>query len=146
MYGKPSPQRSGNGWKGWYNGIFFRSILELSFLVNYVYRFKMKMESGEKAKYAIQYRDYKGVDRTYFPDYIINGKYMVEVKPKKLIKTSLIKAKTKAAIEFCKEHNLKYKIFEPLKIDKQIITTLYNNKEVVFSKKYEERFINYLKI
>lgn len=146
MYGKPSPQGTGNGWKGWYNGIFFRSILELSFLVNYVDRFKMKMESGEKAKYAIQYKDYRGVDRTYFPDYIINNKYMVEVKPKKLINSPSIKAKTNAAIKWCNINKLKYKILEPFKIDKQILINLYNNKEVVFSKKYEDRFINYLKI
>ena len=28
MYGKPSPNGSGNGWKGWYKDYFFRSLLE----------------------------------------------------------------------------------------------------------------------
>jgi hypothetical protein len=32
MYGKPAPQGSGNGWSGWYNDIYFRSIMELSYL------------------------------------------------------------------------------------------------------------------
>lgn len=33
MYGKPSPQGSGNGWSGWYNGVFFRSLKELAYMV-----------------------------------------------------------------------------------------------------------------
>jgi hypothetical protein len=36
MYGKPSPQGSGNGWSGWYKGKYFRSIMELSFIVEYL--------------------------------------------------------------------------------------------------------------
>ena len=32
MYGKPSPQGSGNGWSGWYKGIYFRSLLYSSFM------------------------------------------------------------------------------------------------------------------
>jgi hypothetical protein len=144
MYGKPSPKGSGNGWKGYYKGIYFRSLLELSFLVNYVDRFNMKFESGEKAKWAIEYVTPIGKMGTYFPDYIINDKYMVEIKPKKLINTPLIKSKSESAIEFCKKYDLKYKIFEPIKLSKQMILDLYNNKHLIFSKKLESKYINHL--
>lgn len=53
-----------------------------------------------------------------FADYIINDKYMVEVKPKKLFNTPLIKVKCDAALIYCKEHNLIYKLLEPVKIKK----------------------------
>ena len=33
MYGKPSPNGSGNGWSGHYGSFYFRSLLELSFLI-----------------------------------------------------------------------------------------------------------------
>lgn len=144
MYGKPSPKGSGNGWKGHYKGIYFRSLLELSFLVNYIDRFNMQFESGEMAKWAIPYVKWDGSTGTYFPDYVIEGRYMIEIKPKKLINTPLIKAKTEAAIEFCSKNNLVYKIIEPVKLDKQILLDLYNNKDLVFSKNLELKYINYL--
>jgi hypothetical protein len=140
MYGKPAPSGSGNGWKGWYKGIYFRSLLELSFLINYIERFNMKFESGEKAKWAIEYVKMDGVTGTYFPDYIINDKYMIEIKPKNLINTPSIKAKTSAAIEFCKNHGLKYKIFEPVKLNETIILELHKNNIIKFTKIYEDRF------
>jgi endogenous inhibitor of DNA gyrase (YacG/DUF329 family) len=46
MYGKPSPKGSGNGWSGYYKGIYFRSILELSYL-KYLLDNNIKFESGE---------------------------------------------------------------------------------------------------
>lgn len=32
-YGKPAPKKSGNGWSGWYKEMFFRSLIELSFMI-----------------------------------------------------------------------------------------------------------------
>ena len=133
MYGKPSPHGSGNGWKGWYKGIFFRSLLELSFLVNYIERFKMKMINAECSIYAIKYKDYKGIDRTYFADYIINDKYMIEIKPKNLHNSYLVQLKANAAIEYCKNNNHKYKLIEPVKIKKEQIQELIDNKTLIFT-------------
>ena len=33
MYGKPSPNGSGNGWKGWYKERYFRSLRELTYML-----------------------------------------------------------------------------------------------------------------
>jgi hypothetical protein len=43
MYGKPSPQGSGNGWSGWYKGWYFRSLIELSYMVNVIEKKWMAM-------------------------------------------------------------------------------------------------------
>ena len=42
MYGKPTPIGSGNGWSGWYKGWYFRSLLELSYMINVIERFNLK--------------------------------------------------------------------------------------------------------
>lgn len=77
MYGKPSPQGSGNGWSGWYKGWFFRSIHELSFMINYIERFELNWKSAESKSYKIEYIDYDGKKRNYFPDFIIGNKYQL---------------------------------------------------------------------
>jgi len=61
MYGKPSPQGSGNGWSGWYKGWYFRSLKELSYMINIIERFHLKWENGEQKKYRIEYKDWKGL-------------------------------------------------------------------------------------
>lgn len=140
MFGKPSPNGCGNGWKGWYKDVYFRSLLELSFLLCYIDRFNMKFESGEKAKWAVEYVKPTGGIGTYFPDYIIDDKYMVEIKPKKLINTPLVKAKSTGAIKFCAKNNLKYKIITPQRLNETIIMELYKTNKIKFTKIYEERF------
>lgn len=77
MFGRPSPIGSGNGWSGWLNGKYFRSILELSFMVE-----NPLAKSAEKIK--IPYVDINGHKRNYFPDFYLNG-MIIEIKPKKLL-------------------------------------------------------------
>lgn len=83
MYGKPAPNGSGNGWKGWYKGLFFRSLLELSFLIE---NKDKQVESAEKNKFKISYQDYDGKLRSYFPDFRI-AQSLFECKPKTLWNT-----------------------------------------------------------
>lgn len=142
MYGRPAPKGSGNGWKGHYKGIYFRSLRELSFLVNYVERFKLKCESLERGQYKIQYKCPMGDTRNYFGDYLINGKYFVEVKPKRLQKSPVNSCKFEAAERFCKERGLIFKVIDP-KLDFEQIKDLYNNDLIKFDERYEEKFKNY---
>jgi len=135
MYGKPSPEKSGNGCSGWYKGWHFRSILELSYMINVIERFNLQWESGELKKHAIKYKDYKNNDRNYFPDFIINDKYVVEVKPKKLWNTPLVSCKTKYAKKYCKKNGLKYKITCCTKITQEELISLYKNKLIKLNNK-----------
>jgi hypothetical protein len=138
-YGKTPPFGSGNGWSGWYKGWYFRSLLELSYMINVIEKNKIKWESGEQSRFKIQY-EYKGVKKNYFPDFILEGKYMIECKPKKLWNTDLIKTKKKWAEEFCKKNNLIYKLREVSKISDQEIQNLVNNKELIWIDRYQEKF------
>ena len=83
MYGKPSPQGSGNGWSGWYKGWYFRSLLELSYMILVIERFNISWSNGEKIK--ITYKNFSGINRNYFPDFLLNNKYIIEIKPKNYI-------------------------------------------------------------
>ena len=141
MYGKPSPKGSGNGWKGYYKNIYFRSLLELAFLV-YLHTNNLEFENGEKRKYTIDYF-FQNTQRTYRPDYIV-GNIMYELKPKKLWNTLEVTAKSNAAIIWCEKHNMKYELFEPQRIDKITLKQMIIDNEVTFVEKYKLKVDNYL--
>ena len=141
MYGKLSPKGSGNGWSGWYKGWYFRSIRELTYMVKIIERFNLKWVTGESNKYKIEYSDYKGNKRNYFPDFIINGKYIIESKPKKLWKSDNVIRKKEAAIEFCKERGLIYKLVDVGTLNNNEIKNLYQNDLIKFLPRYENKYI-----
>lgn len=144
MYGKPAPKGSGNGWSGWYKDWFFRSINELSYMVQVIERFNLRWESGEQNKYKIKYEGYSGETRNYFPDFIINGKYMIECKPKKLWNTVSVIKKMEAARKFCRKLNLKYKLIECSKLSLIRIRTLRECGLLKFTEKYEQKYKQYI--
>lgn len=137
MFGKPSPIGSGNGWSGWYKNWYFRSIHELSFMILYIERFNFVFNS-ENVK--IPYIDYKNTKRNYFPDFILNDKYMIEIKPKKLHSSIDVINKKNAAIIYCKNHNMIYKLISPILLNEDKIINLYLSGDIKFIEKYDAKF------
>lgn len=144
MFGKPSPNGSGNGWSGWYKKWYFRSLMELSYMINIIERFSLNWEAGENIK--IPYIDINGNIRNYLPDFIINGKYIIECKPRKLINSKTILIKTEAAKAYCFNNNLIYKILEPHKLTTDEIKYLYINNQLIFTKRYDSKVRSLLKL
>lgn len=144
MFGRPSPTGSGNGWSGWYKGWYFRSILELSYMVNVIERYNMHWKTGETTH--IDYVDDCGKKRTYSPDFIINNKYLIECKPKSLINSKIVIIKTEAAKEYCIKNNLIFKIVSPIKIKDDILKNMFLNNEIIPIKRYEEKFKKYFNL
>ena len=140
MFGKPSPVGSGNGWSGHYNNYYFRSLLELSFIINIVERFKLNLKSAESIR--IRYSD-NGRDRNYIPDFIINDKYLIEIKPKKLVNSPSVILKKNAALSYCHSHNLVYKIISPRMIEFSIVKELVESGRVKFLEKYYTKYKEY---
>lgn len=139
MYGKPSPQGSGNGWKGWYKDIYFRSLRELSYMIQLDCDCKKWTANlGLRIPYI-----FNGRDRTYTPDFFVENTY-IEIKPKRLQKTPLVLAKIKAIKKYCKINKLKFKIID-YPIDILAIRQNINNNNIVFDRKYLERFEEYEK-
>lgn len=140
MFGKPSPNGSGNGWKGWYKKWFFRSLRELSYAL-YLDEKNILWESGERI--VIPYTQHNGNKGTYRPDFFIIPSKIVEIKPKRLHNSPKIIAKTKSAIEFCKTNNMTFEIIDfPINSDK--IKELYLNKLIQFQPKYETKFRSFI--
>ena len=141
MYGKPSPMGSGNGWSGWYKGWFFRSLRELSYMINVIERFRLKWKSIDTKQFAISYKSYDGKKSNYFADFLINDKYIIEIKPKKLWNTPLVSLKKNAALKWCEDMGYKYKMIDPLLVSEELIFKLYLENKIKFLKRYEEKLI-----
>ena len=139
MYGKPSPQGSGNGWGGWYKGWYFRSLKELSYMINVIEINGYKWRSAETSDLKIEYINYDGTERTYRADFFINDGILVEVKPMKLMNTPNNILKKEAAIEFCELRGYKYRIVDVKLLNVDILISLYKKKKIKFIKKYQEK-------
>lgn len=139
MYGKPSPIGSGNGWSGWYKNWYFRSLLELSFIVNQIERFKFKWTTGESIK--IKYIDYDGKTKNYFPDFLINDKFLVEIKPKNLHNSESVRLKKLSAESYCEQHNLKYKLISPIRMSEENFRKLVDLGKVKLIDRYNKKLI-----
>jgi len=140
MYGKPSPQGSGNGWKGWYKGWFFRSLKELSYVVNVLEINKDLWESA--GLIHIPYINYKGTQRTYTPDFLVNSTLLVEIKPTRLKSSITVRAKQEAAEKFAKSKGWAYVIIDPPKITNEQLKNLHNQGTLKFTDRYEKLYNN----
>lgn len=141
MYGKPSPAGSGNGWSGWYHGNFFRSLLELSYIVKELDGKCKKWCSAERKDLTIPYIAWDGTQRTYRADFFVDDKYLIEVKPLKLQTSVSVVSKQLAAEKFCEEHGFIYKLESVEKISIEDIGKLRDDGLLVFTKRYEVLFL-----
>jgi hypothetical protein len=123
---------------GWYNGLYFRSSLELSFLVNNSDKIFL---SCEIKKYVVRYLA-NGKIKSYYPDYT-DGESIYEIKPTKLLTFGLNGIKITAAKE---KFGNSYKVIteqECKYIPKDTIKKLIKNSNVVLAKNSEKTFEKY---
>lgn len=90
QFGKPAPLKAGRGIKGWLDGIFFRSLLEMQYIYYRISR-SDTIKGAETINYRVNYVDKDGNSRTYHPDFCVNDQLIVEVKPSNLIHLHKIK-------------------------------------------------------
>lgn len=141
MYGKPSPQGSGNGWSGWYKNWFFRSLRELSYMINVIEFQNLKWRSGETSDLKIPYVDWEGKNRVYTADFLVEEHDLIEVKPEKLKSSKTVRIKQEAAIIFCEEKGWEYKLIDPPVLSFNEIQNLYLTEQIKFTKRYEQLFL-----
>jgi hypothetical protein len=143
MYGKPSPNKAGKGISGRYKDFYFRSLRELYYIITYLEPNNLPIISAERKDLQIPYTNYDGAERTYRADFLV-GNTLVEVKPKKLKDTPLIKLKEEAAKKFCEEHNMIYKIEYIEIVDYSKINDLYKNGLITIDDKKKKNFEKYI--
>lgn len=80
---------------GWYNDLYFRSSLELSFLI---YNQNKNIVSCENNQYKVIYEK-NGKHKSYYPDFT-DGEFIYEIKPSSLLTYNDNDLKIKKAIEF----------------------------------------------
>lgn len=104
----------------------------------------MEMEaSGRKWQSAehivIPYVAY-GIERNYLPDFLVDDKHMVEIKPLQRMNEVRVVAKQKAAIAYCEQNDLTYEI-KDIVPDIEKIYDAYANGAVTFTDKYKPKFL-----
>ena len=140
MFGKPSPNGSGNGWSGWYKGFFFKSLKELSCILSFESK-GIVYESAERKKFRIEYIDWNNKKRNYYPDFFIpSSKSIIECKPNHLFNSANVLCKKKYAEIFCEKNGLTYEIIDPIKLSNKDILNLYKLGHLKFIDKYETKF------
>ncbi len=140
MYGKPAPRGAGQGWKGWYKGWFFRSLKELSYVINVLEKGTHNWKSAETRDLSIHFVDWRGHDRTYRADFLVDDKRLVEVKPSRLMSTPTNLAKRKAAGTFCAARGYEYIVEESVPLTTEEITSLWKDQMIVFQERYDKMF------
>lgn len=127
------------GISGNYNGEHFRSMNELSFIINYLEKKNVSFKSGERMK-GIEYWDTESQRvRCYYPDFLTD-KFMIEIKPKDFWDKPNTIDKKIAAQKFCELNNLEYRLVHypvilPLILDK------FRKSEIIFDCKSREKFV-----
>jgi hypothetical protein len=141
QYGKAAPKKSGNGWNGWYKKFFFRSLRELSYVIKYLEKENLKWVTGESLR--IPYLNYKKQRRTYSPDFIIEEKLIVEIKPIKLHNSPDVVSKKNAMIEYCESRNMEYKIIDWELISVEELDSLVLNGDVTLTDRTKKKLEEY---
>lgn len=139
MYGKPAPTGSGNGWSGWYKEWYFRSLKELSYMINVIEKNNWDWKAAECEELTIKYLSHDGTDRTYKADFLVENKWLIEVKPMKLMNSPTNKKKKEAAIKFCENIGIEYKMVDIEGIKNEQLIELVESGEVKLLKKYEDK-------
>lgn len=139
MYGKPSPAGSGNGWSGWLSGRYFRSLLELNFMLH-----NPSYESAETEEFRAAY-EWLGKSRTTTADFVNREeRHLVECKPLSLHFAPNVVARCGALRELCDGIGYKFEIVDPGKPDRSTILTLFEDGELMWLPRYEEKFKKWL--
>ena len=138
MFGKPSPKKSGNGWKGYYKNIFFSSFKELNYLY-FLFKKNIKFEKCDEIQFKIPYV-FNNTNRNYFPDFIVNNKYIIEIKPKKLFDSYQNSQKTLYAKKFCEKNNLIFKMKDIKFLSNKKLQKLIESKEVILTETYKQKY------
>ena len=139
MYGKTTPCGCGNGWGGWYKGWYFRSLRELSYMIQVIEKNSLKWRTAETADLTVNYIDKNGTPRTYRADFLLNDKLLVEIKPKQLMQLPANILKRDAAIAFCSHRRLEYSIVDSEILPFRDLLIMFKDGVIRFIDKYQKR-------
>lgn len=136
-FGSPIPTPGGGyGIRVIYKNIFFRSLTELSYFVKEIETKNFIWESAEQLKFRIPYV-FANKKRSYFPDFFVENKYLIEIKPMKKQNDPVVQKKAAAAKEFCKLYGFEYQMLG-YKTDFELLRKLYKENMISAFKESEK--------
>lgn len=92
--------------RGWYKGTHhFRSSYELSFMV------MMDGKTDIVVEPFFVWYEYEGKRRRYYPDFLVGGNVVVEVKPKCFVGDTQNVLKQQALTEYCNAHGMSCEVW-----------------------------------
>jgi len=129
---------------GWYlkegQEIHFRSLKELSFMLEMDKTGRIwRSAESMSVTYTLN-----GVTHKYHPDFILDERIVIEIKPKKLTKLKINKLKADAMTKWCDTHNMEYQIISPKKIAKIKLKELVDVGKVRIESHLQLKFKRYL--
>lgn len=136
MYGRPTPNKAGYGVSGWYKEEFFRSLRELSFLLD-----NIEAVSAESNKWRTTYKNYNNVEKTTIPDFVIEStKTVYECKPDRLHNTYLVQLKANALKKHCNSLGYDYVLIDPGLPDFNLVDRLIEEDAVKLTEEGLKRY------
>ena len=142
MYGKVPSNGAGAGISGWYKNWYFRSLRELSFMINVIEKEGHEWKNAESHEFTIKYLDVNGVERTYHPDFVLDDKIIIEIKPEKLQLNENNQRKQDGAILWCATNDFEYRMVDVDIIEPDILYDMYISGVIKFNEKSLKRFLN----
>lgn len=132
------------GYSGYYKGHWFRSRDELSYLISELEDKSRKWETAEEARFRIPYVDHDGRSRFYFPDYFVDDKYLVEIKPDRFWNDVTVRLKTAAAQLFCLGRGWEFLLIDhPYRLD--VLKREYAFGHIQFTLKKSKYFARFMR-
>ena len=97
---------------GEYKGLYYDSSYELAFILKLEYEHG-DLKSIKRANFYISYKNKNGKSSCYYPDFILDEKFLVEVKGKApWIDLENLELKNKAGYKWCLENKMKFRLVE----------------------------------
>jgi len=149
QFGKSPSPLAGRGINGKYKNQWFRSSLELFYLMYFDFN-NITFRSAETKEFQTVYF-LDGTKHTYSPDFfIVDTQEIYEVKPKKRITEKVNILKMSALQEKFKEYKCMFKTEEDIidfidTVNIKVILDIIKNKELVMSQKQLDRLLPHLK-
>jgi len=111
MYGKTCSNKSGGGWSGRYKHLFFRSLTELFFILEFEkHNIIDNLKNAETKEYYVKYK-YKDKIKTYRPDFVYEN-CIYEIKSFRFPDTEITLIKHDSAENYFNKIGYNYKVIK----------------------------------
>lgn len=104
----------------------------------------MTWRSAESLDLRVEYVDIYGKTKKHYADFFVDGKIVVEIKPRRLQKTKTVQLKANAMRAFCDIHNYVYMMVAPRRIPIKDLEELVDNGTIKLTDDSKKKYKGYI--